>query len=657
MRSFQFSSSRHSRQTGGREVRYSSLFLAACLAGLAVFSAQASSRFGFGVQVFPLVGLAAICGAGYLFLNYIGSIHKFWKTDDTPNDKPFVFVMRAAGLWVVAFLEYIGLAAFLPQDVRQALAITIALGGAYDLFVLYRSMSFKRARETEAEKADEVSGLLDTGHLARADEKQSLGLYESKGIFLGVDERRPIFAPNAVHVITYGEPGSGKGTGTVVPNLMNWRGSAFVTDPKGELAAMTADYRRDQLGQEVVYFNPWGLHGLPNTPFNPLQLVLDGIALSRASESGIKRRSRWGERDRSEGVDHGARREIADTEALARLIYPEPPGDDGKNKWVRDNARRMLKAFILYLASDHPQMCNLVALRQVIGFPDDEMETALLEMESSDAFGNELRRDAQTILNTFENTREQFEYARDDAARALGIYDSYSHLGKAVSGNGPSMRVLVRKPTTIYLIIPSEYKESHAAWMGLVAMNVLEAVGRYGTKDTPTLCMLDEFANLGKLPNIRTALAEYRGKGLRGWLIVQNRDQLETVYGKTEARSLESLCTTQQYLSINSFEHAKELSERIGQKSVKISAHQKTREFDEVYQNINESVSEQLVPVLSPLKITQLGKDQLVFVDGLPMLLEKCAYWRLSPWDRYVRDNPLEGSPPPVPPEEIIHVR
>lgn len=644
-----FSSPRQpsARMAGDREVKYVALLLAAALIGLAVIFAQTTA--------YSIIGLAAVGGAGYFFLNYIGSIHKFWKTDDTPNDKPFVFVMRAAALLVLASVAYIGLTAFLPQDVRQAVAITIALGGAYDLFVLYRSLSFKRARETEVEKADEVSGLLDTGHLASSDEKQGLGLFESKGVFLGVDERRPVFAPKAVHVITYGEPGSGKGTGTVVPNLMNWRGSAFVTDPKGELAAMTADYRRDQLGQEIVYFNPWGLHGLPNTPFNPLQLILDGMAASRSSESGAKRRSRWGEQASATGVDHGARREIADAEALARLIYPEPPGDDGKNKWVRDNARRMLKAFILYLASDHPQMCNLVALRQVIGFPDDEMETALLEMESSEAFGSELRRDAQTILNTFENTREQFEYARDDAARSLGIYDSYSHLGKAVSGKGIGMRDLVRKPTTIYLIIPSQYKESHAAWMGLITMNVLEAVGRYGNKDTPTLCMLDEFANLGKLPNIRTALAEYRGKGLRGWLIVQNRDQLETVYGKTEARALEGLCGVEQYLSVK-YDHAKELSERIGQKAVKVSAHQKIREFDEVYLNVNESVSEQLVPVLPPRKITELGKEQLVFIDGLPMLLEKSAYWRLSPWNRYVRDNPLEGSPPAVPPEEIIHV-
>lgn len=655
MRAFNVSSARRPRQSEEREVRYFALFSAAGLAGLAVFSAEAPDRLGFGAQLFPLLGLAALFGAGYLFLGYIGSVYKFWKIDDRPNDKPFVFIMRAIGLIALALLEYIGLAAFLPHDVRQVIAITIASGGAYDLFVFYRAQVFARQKRKIAEEAEQLSGLLDTGHLATEEEKQERGLFERGGFYLGIDERRTVFAPKAVHAITYGEPGSGKGTGTVVPNLMNWRGSAFVTDPKGELAAMTADYRRDQLGQEIVYFNPWGLHGLPNTPFNPLQLILDGMVASRSSESGAKRRSRWGEQASAMGVDHGARREIADAEALARLIYPEPPGDDGKNKWVRDNARRMLKAFILYLASDHPQMCNLVALRQVIGFPDDEMETALLEMESSEAFGNELRRDAQTILNTFENTREQFEYARDDAARSLGIYDSYSHLGKAVSGKGIGMRDLVRKPTTIYLIIPSQYKESHAAWMGLITMNVLEAVGRYGNKDTPTLCMLDEFANLGKLPNIRTALAEYRGKGLRGWLIVQNRDQLETVYGKTEARALEGLCSVEQYLSVK-YDHAKELSERIGQKAVKLTTTGRPPDFDPDHPDVNISDTEQLVPVLPPRKITELGQEQLVFIDGLPMLLEKSAYWRLSPWNRHVRDNPLEGSPPAVPPEEIIHV-
>lgn len=42
-----------------------------------------------------------------------------------------------------------------------------------------------------------------------------------------------------------------------VPNLLHWQGSVFVTDPKGELAAMTAPHRRERFGQTVHVLNPW----------------------------------------------------------------------------------------------------------------------------------------------------------------------------------------------------------------------------------------------------------------------------------------------------------------------------------------------------------------------------------------------------------------
>jgi hypothetical protein len=60
------------------------------------------------------------------------------------------------------------------------------------------------------------------------------------------------------HILLFGPNGSGKGTRFLMPNLLQMQNcSLVVIDPKGELAAVTAPYRRT-IG-EVVIINPFGV--------------------------------------------------------------------------------------------------------------------------------------------------------------------------------------------------------------------------------------------------------------------------------------------------------------------------------------------------------------------------------------------------------------
>src|ERR1700730_15786171 len=71
------------------------------------------------------------------------------------------------------------------------------------------------------------------------------------------------------HLLLFGPNGTGKGTRFLIPNLLSIRvRSVVVIDPKVELAAVTADYRRT-LG-DVVLLNPFGVLGLGSEGFNPL---------------------------------------------------------------------------------------------------------------------------------------------------------------------------------------------------------------------------------------------------------------------------------------------------------------------------------------------------------------------------------------------------
>ena len=74
------------------------------------------------------------------------------------------------------------------------------------------------------------------------------------------------------HLLLFGPNGTGKGTRFLIPNLLSIKDrSIVVIDPKGELAAVTADYRRT-IG-DVVMLNPFNVLGLGSTGFNPLALL------------------------------------------------------------------------------------------------------------------------------------------------------------------------------------------------------------------------------------------------------------------------------------------------------------------------------------------------------------------------------------------------
>jgi len=62
------------------------------------------------------------------------------------------------------------------------------------------------------------------------------------------------------HILTCAPTGAGKGIGAVIPNLLDYPGSAFVLDRKGENYAVTARAHR-QAGQEVFVIDPFSITG------------------------------------------------------------------------------------------------------------------------------------------------------------------------------------------------------------------------------------------------------------------------------------------------------------------------------------------------------------------------------------------------------------
>src|SRR5208337_38339 len=122
---------------------------------------------------------------------------------------------------------------------------------------------------------------------------------------------------------------TGKGTRVIVPTLLRYGGSALVIDPKGENAAITANVRKEQLGQSIHILNPWNElattyanHGFKPATYNPLDIL-----------------------------DRDDPNVVATAQTLAGAICPAPA--NAKDKFWQGSAADVLTAVLLWL-TDQP---------------------------------------------------------------------------------------------------------------------------------------------------------------------------------------------------------------------------------------------------------------------------------------------------------------
>ncbi|EAQ46901.1 hypothetical protein MED193_16949 [Roseobacter sp. MED193] len=91
------------------------------------------------------------------------------------------------------------------------------------------------------------------------------------------------------HCLTVAPTRSGKGTTQIIPNLLTYKGSTVIIDPKGENAKITAAARM-AMGQDVQIVDPWNIanvEGFDAACFNPLDWLKPGdVDITEREERG-----------------------------------------------------------------------------------------------------------------------------------------------------------------------------------------------------------------------------------------------------------------------------------------------------------------------------------------------------------------------------------
>jgi type IV secretory pathway TraG/TraD family ATPase VirD4 len=264
------------------------------------------------------------------------------------------------------------------------------------------------------------------------------------------------FQPANGHLLTVAQPRSGKGTTLIINNLLCYRGSAVVTDPKGELAWITAPRRR-QLGQQIRILDPWSdvnrRYGSrvgvieEVSHFNPLSVL------------------KVGSKDFIEQLAY-----LADALILTQ---------SAKDPFWDDSARELVSGLMAYVV-ENPAFsddASLMLMRKLLMRGNDEIarmirrateelpdSVAALKLRQFGKAGGD--EESKTIPSIIQTARTQ-----------TAFLDSVE-LGRAMADSDFSFDDLREggKPTTVYLVLPPEKLKTYGRWLRLMVSIAIATV-------------------------------------------------------------------------------------------------------------------------------------------------------------------------------------
>lgn len=431
------------------------------------------------------------------------------------------------------------------------------------------------------------------------------------------------------HLITVAPTRSGKGTGSVIPNLLTYRGSVVVTDPKGENYAVTARHRA-RMGQTVRALDP----------FDQLGQMARAAGLDAGAGAMEVVRATYNPMDL---IDPYGDDWLECASLLADMLVLAPQGKGGEETFWNEEAKGLLAGLILYVAATEldeemrpTERRTLARVRDLLTLPKAEFKRLMKEMEASPLCGGLVRRAAARHLQ------------KEDRERSGVVSTAQSHthfldsprMAEVMARSSVDLARLKREPGSLYLVLPAHYLDTYSRWLRLVIASALHELAR--TPGRPemdgrprrVLFLLDEFANLGRMNPVLRAVSLMAGYGVQIWTFLQDLSQLKGTYPDRWGTFLANADVLQAF-SANDHETARYLSELTGEATVfapsaSENLSRSRGKHASRSQGAGRSFAERGRRLLTPDEVRRMpAAEQLLFVKGThPVRAKKLDYLR-----------------------------
>ena len=416
------------------------------------------------------------------------------------------------------------------------------------------------------------------------DFKNNILLTNTEGLTMNSRPKTAKYARNK-NVLVIGGSGSGKTRFFVKPNLMQMHSSYVVTDPKGTVLLECGNLLVKG-GYVIKVLNTINFKkSMHYNPFAYLQSEKDILKLVNVLIENTK-----GEGEKS-SEDFWIKSERLLYSAYIGYIWYEAPEEE--------------KNFITLL-----DMINASEAREDdenFKSPVDMLFERLAEREPEHFAVKQYRKFKLAAGKTLKSILVS-------CGARLAPFD-IKELRDLMEYDELELDTLGDRKTAFFVII----SDTDATFNFVVAMmysqlfNLLcdKADNEYGGRlPVHVRCLLDEFSNIGKIPNFEKLIATIRSREISACIILQAQSQLKAIY-KDNADTITGNCDSTLFLGGKEKTTLKELSEVLGKETIDLYNTSETRSNQNSYGLSYQKLGKEL-----------MSQDELAVMDGGKCILQ-----------------------------------
>ena len=516
----------------------------------------------------------------------------------------------------------------------------LVLAGVMRLVLYVKSKNKKKFRQGEEYGSAVWGGEKDIEpYMDCSNPDNNVILTKTESLTMGKPSE-PKYARNK-NILVIGGSGSGKTRFFVKPNLMQMHSSYVVTDPKGtvlvECGKMLARgrpargkngevlYTVDKDGKRQIVYEPYKIKVFNTIDFaksmhyNPFAYI--------------------SEKNREKDILKFVEVLIKNTSSSQ-----QPSGDDF---WVKAEKLLYTAYIALIFAMYDPEQWNFETLIDMINASecredDEEFKNAIdLEFEIVECWLNGTEHSDPEVMADYADL---FETEPDAEQRRLGAFALKQFKAYKLAAGKTAKSILISCSTRLAPFAIDEvleitsYDELHLDKLGdelsalfiiisdtdatfnfLVAIMYSQLFNLLCTKadNSPggkltyhVRCLLDEFANIGEIPQFEKLIATIRSREISASIILQAKSQLKAIY-KDNADTIEGNCDTMLFLGGKEKSTLKEISESLGKETI-----------DSFNTSTNRGQSESYGMNYQKLGKELKSQDELAVMDGGKCILQ-----------------------------------
>lgn len=486
-----------------------------------------------------------ICG-------YVGSIMGDYNYDLTSSFNTMINQLKES-----QFLFSLNASAFI------GIFIGILIGG-FSCFMLISDN-----QRNYAYKSDEVAGT--GGFMSEKELKKYKKKYESEdpkpitenlpvSFEVGKDEKkysqnmimsdnftRPVLASRLIgnnSIVVVGGAGTGKSRFLIKPNVLQMNASYVITDPSGEMIHSLGTVLKNH-GYKIKIFNIADM-GHSNC-YNPLKYIRDEAGVNMVIECFIKNTTKQGEK----GDQFFTNAEKLLYSACVFYLID----------FCQDDSKKNFAGIVNMVNSSQVDEQNPNA-KSPLDLLFDKCPKDSLAWKYYKAFKQAAGKTLKSIIISCVTRLQPF------------FTPQVKNLTKT---DDLEIEKIGHEKTALFIITP-QADRTYAFLASMLYSQLFETLYFIGEQQNakigkaalpiPVRCMMDEFANIGEVPEFPSRLATMRKYNISAMVVLQDIAQIESMY-KDDWKTLVGNCSTKIFLGSSEPNTLKYFSDQLGKKTIR----------------------------------------------------------------------------------------